>query len=261
MALAEGAEGNTFEQMRTVMHFSSNKDVNTISFQRTLDLLRYSVGPSALRISNSIYIHQNYSLRRRFIDVVTRRLYTEIRASDFSIPDRLTQIINKNVQVATNGNIKDLIPSGSISSDARLILVNAVYFKETWKYQFESLRHAPFWMDNRNAITVPLMSVAGNFKYGEWNWLDAAAIKLPYASSRASLLIILPNKRNGLRALQTKLRNLDLLSMDSQLFERRVVVSIPKFRFEFQMELRDALEKVGSFQISNIRQKNMRIKI
>ena len=37
----------------------------------------------------------------------------------------------------TSNKIKELIDPSSLDLDTRFVLINAIYFKATWKYQFE----------------------------------------------------------------------------------------------------------------------------
>lgn len=242
--LFQGAEGATYQQMRSVLNLNVDKDYTANYFQRAFGTLRYTTGQSTLNLVNSIYIHKNYKLKQRFLDVATRRLYAEVKPSDFSWPDRLTETINRDVNAKTNGNIRNLIPIGSIAPTARLIVVNTLYFRERWKYQFDAGKLTPFWTNNRYSVAIPFMHVTETFKYGELSGMDARALKLPYVTPGVSFVIVLPNRRDGLPSLQRQLVNFDLSAIDGQLIEQKVIVQIPKFRFDFQIELRNVLEQV-----------------
>ena len=49
------------------------------------------------------------------------------------LPDGERAKINAWVEEQTRARIKDLLPAGSLRADARLVLVNAVYFKASWE--------------------------------------------------------------------------------------------------------------------------------
>src|SRR5215813_2167140 len=51
--------------------------------------------------------------------------------------DAACREINRWVEDKTRQRIQNLIPPGSLNSDTRLVLVNAVYFKGTWVLKFE----------------------------------------------------------------------------------------------------------------------------
>ena len=44
--------------------------------------------------------------------------------------------INRWVEDKTRQKIRDIIPSGGLNADARLVLVNAIYFKGAWVTPF-----------------------------------------------------------------------------------------------------------------------------
>ncbi len=45
--------------------------------------------------------------------------------------------INDWVSSKTHGLIRDLVQPSNVNGATRLVIVNAIYFKANWKYQFE----------------------------------------------------------------------------------------------------------------------------
>ncbi|EJW70750.1 hypothetical protein WUBG_18343 [Wuchereria bancrofti] len=66
------------------------------------------------------------------------RLYYNETVHEFSFEKRkgFVQGINKWISRKTNKKIKDLIKEDSINKDTNILLMNAIYFKATWKNQF-----------------------------------------------------------------------------------------------------------------------------
>lgn len=62
-----------------------------------------------------------------------------------------------------------------------------------------------------------------------------------------SMFIILPNKRDGLPQLETRLKEIDMQDLSKNMYKSEVDVSIPKFKIEFEVSLVDALKKVMQF--------------
>jgi serpin B len=52
-------------------------------------------------------------------------------------PEAARLTINQWVEQKTEDKIKDLLPPGSVNSDTRLVLTNAIYFKGDWQTQFD----------------------------------------------------------------------------------------------------------------------------
>ncbi|TMW42877.1 hypothetical protein DOY81_012043, partial [Sarcophaga bullata] len=83
------------------------------------------------------------------------------------------------------------------------------------------------------------------FRYGEFEDLDATALELPYKDSDLSMLVILPNSRTGLVDLEEKLKNVTLKDLSQRMYTTKVIVGMPKFKAEFDVELSEPLKKMG----------------
>lgn len=80
--------------------------------------------------------------------------------------------------------------------------------------------------------------------------LDATAIQLKYKDSDMSMIVVLPNKRNGLAALDEKLKQTNLSSIVGQMrTSDKVEVFLPKFKVEFEVSLPETLKKVSHVQL------------
>lgn len=134
-----------------------------------------------------------------------------------------------------------------LDSSTRMVLVNAIYFKGNWTYQFDPKMtfKAPFYLNNDDSVEADFMKMKNHFKFGSLEDLDATSIELPYKDSNMSMLIILPNSRTGLSALERKLNTVDLEEVSKKLKSKEVNVEIPKFKIEFEVELNESLKKLG----------------
>lgn len=189
---------------------------------------------------------KNYSVKRTFNEVASKSFASEAQSLDFAQSAQSAGTINGWVEDNTNNKIKDLIKSSDLDGDTRMVLVNAIYFKGFWTYQFDpkSTFKAPFYLNEQDTVQVDFMKVKKHFKYGNVPSLDATAIELPYKDSDVSMLIILPNSRTGLSALEAKLHTIDFSEITKKMREQEVNVEIPKFKIEFDIELNEPLSKV-----------------
>jgi len=60
---------------------------------------------------------------------------------DYAATDAARKTINAWVEKETKDKIKDLIKEGVLSSNTRLVLTNAIYFKGDWHSQFKERPH------------------------------------------------------------------------------------------------------------------------
>lgn len=67
------------------------------------------------------------------------------------------------------GMIRELMSAEDFSSITRLMLVNAVYFRGSWKIQFrpENTRTFSFSKDDGSEVQTQMMYQQGDFYYGE----------------------------------------------------------------------------------------------
>lgn len=60
------------------------------------------------------------------------------------------------------------------------------------------------------------------------------------------MMIILPNKNDGLSALESKIDRFDFHRLSKSLIIKDLDVMIPKFKIEFDITLNESLKKVKS---------------
>ena len=74
----------------------------------------------------------------------------------------------------------------SFSSDTKMVLVNAIYFKCPWKYPFEInyTTKAQFKLTNGQNTEVDMMVLEDDFPSGDVQQLNAKIVVLPYKVGR-----------------------------------------------------------------------------
>ncbi|PVD18418.1 hypothetical protein C0Q70_20967 [Pomacea canaliculata] len=117
------------------------------------------------------------------------------------------QAINTWVEEVTEHAITNLLQPGAITPDTVLILLNAVFFQATWSSQFDPIHtwNADFTTISAAIKQVPLMYQQEDFSVKSFSELDARVLELPYKGGDYSFFILLPNTRNGLENLESKL--------------------------------------------------------
>ena len=145
----------------------------------------------------------------------------------------------------TQQKIKDLIAKGVLDQLTRLVLTNAIYFKGTWKSQFDEkqTRELPFAVSPDKKLNVPMMHQQSQFRYAAFP--DCQVIDLPYSGEDLSMLIVLPKKVDGLSELEKSLTVDNLKTWTSRLRQTKVSVFIPKFKMTCQFQLKSVLADMG----------------
>jgi len=252
LALAsQGAEGNTYEEIKKGLHLTGDKQTIANNFKSSFETLTKGIGNSTLSIANKVFVQEGRSIKKSFNDVAVQSFKSEGETVNFAQSAEATDTINNWVEGKTNNKIKNLLSPSDVNSGTRAVLVNAIYFKGNWEHKFhkDATRKEPFWVTPTESVEVDFMHNKQDYFYGALPDLDATALELKYNGSDVSFLIILPNKRDGLPALEASLQNVDLSEVTKQLYKTEVEIAIPKFKVEFKLDLVETLKKLGFKQL------------
>ncbi|XP_032589864.1 alaserpin isoform X3 [Drosophila grimshawi] len=240
-----GADGETAAELDRGLQLVSS-DVAKIaeSFHQVLAAYEKS---TILRIANKIYLMKGYELNDEFSALVSNKFLSPGQNVDFSKNVEAANLINTWVEQQTNNLIKDLVAPSLLDAQTRLVLINAIHFKGNWVHKFpeHATRDERFHLSETESVNVPMMNLKERFRYANLPNLDAAALELPYKDSDLSMLILLPNSKTGLAQLEEKLSTTPLSQITEQLQSTQVMVKLPKFKAEFQVELTPAFKELG----------------
>ncbi|XP_041566197.1 serine protease inhibitor 42Dd-like [Drosophila elegans] len=236
------AEGNTAAELRKVLKLPADKKEVSKKYKELLTGLEGREKVAILDLANRLYVNNKFQLVPEYNQVVRDSFKAEAEAISMANPGNAASIINKWVNDQTSGRIKNIISSTDINSDLVVVLLNAIYFKGQWKYNFDPkfTRKADFQVTKTNRLPVEMMSQTDSFRAANLKSLDAKVIELPYRNSSLSMLIFLPNKVDGLQELESK-----IAGFSGPLKELRVRLKLPKFKIEFSADLIKFLEKMG----------------
>jgi len=243
-----GARGTTATQMAHTVHFTLEQAWLHRAFAALQERLKavQQAGHVKLGIANSLWPQQRYPFLPEFITRLKECYGVEITPLDYATASEAARlIINAWVEGKTEKKIVELIPKSLIDSLTQLVLVNAIYFKGNWANQFKPAHThaAPFWITSDKAVTVPMMHQTMSLRYRHFNNLHV--LELPYAGDDLSMLVLLPDKIDGLAELEAALTVEQLAKWTQQLREVEVEVFLPKFKTEFAITLNDALKDLG----------------
>lgn len=243
-----GARGTTASAMAQGLHVSTSPDETMRSAGA---LVRAFNDPSRtayeLSVANRLFGEATYAFAPAYLETTRDAFGAELERVDYlgaAEPARLG--INRWVSERTHDRIPEILPSGSVDADTRLVLVNAVYFHGRWAVPFDpaATRDAPFHPTGDATVSVPTMHRAGG-RYGE----DEGVLlyELPYAGEDVSMLFVLPREAAGLDAVEAGLDAEDVDRWASRVGNNpRVEVSLPRFRIEGPpMALSAALSSLG----------------
>jgi len=242
-----GAQGKTAVQMKTAMHLTDSDDEKISAVIGSLCRSLKGDGNYTLESANQLYVANNYPLTERFQTLMKNDFGAAAENVDFVL-DETRLNINKWVEDFTHQKIKDLIPNGAFDALTRLTLVNAVYFKGSWLQKFDATQTKvePFYLGSQDkSIDTEMMHIKTKLGSGYLDDLDARVLELPYVGGKLSMFIILPNKIDGMAALEAALTEDTFLTLDRQLRSMKIEVALPKFKVEAAADIKTVLTKMG----------------
>lgn len=255
--LSQIAQNNTLTQILRGLHLGNDKSLIAARLSEQNNLLSERAGETILSIVNQLYIKNGLQTKKSFRDIAINQFKSGVESLDFSNSQAAALKINSFVESKTNSKIKNLFAPRELTADTSMIIVNVIYFKGLWDIDFPVHRTLPgdFFTDQTNKIQVDFMTESDGFRYAELNDLNSKVVELKYKRSNMSLVVVLPNSRTGLSALESSLHNYDFKRITTQIRDEYVQVTLPKFKFEYEIDLSNVLQKVGFHSIQNVKQK------
>jgi serpin B len=243
-----GARGETRAQIASAMRVPLREDRLHRAFSDVLRGLDRTGATrrNELRIANALWPQVGLPIDANFQRIARDRYGAALQPVDFGKPERARATINAWVEQQTQDRIKDLVPEGGLTPDARLLLTNAIYFKGAWRQPFHEAATRPdtFTGPTGHRITdVPMMAQRGTFGYLERG--DLQALALPYDANELSMIVLLPRDVNGLPALERMLTKPRVDEWLRGLAEREVDVALPRFKMTAQFRLKRTLSELG----------------
>ncbi|MEV6692637.1 serpin family protein [Micromonospora sp. NPDC051196] len=248
-----GAGSTTADEMDAVLHAphprpgALDSGLNTV--EQTL-ATRYQDGDGVARplltTANALWTRLGLGLRPGFQDTLAGYYGAAPHPVDFGgAPEVARQEINTWVSDRTNAKIPELLPSGVVSPDTRLILTNTTYLKAAWKYRFitTATTTEPFTRDDGSVVDVAMMR--GPFDPMGYQEGDGwRAVDVPFAGDGLAMAIVMPT-RDDLAAIEA---NLDVTWLGALLTGfgiATVQLRLPRWTFRLPAELAALLSGLG----------------
>lgn len=243
-----GARGQTATDMAKTLHFDLDRpqlNDGWSSLNRALrgtDVKR----PYQLSVANALWTQKGFSFLPAFKQTAQQSYSAGLHEVDYKgSTEAARQTINRWVENETKDKIKDLIAKGVLTSDTRLVLTNAIYFKAPWMSTFHepATKKEDFTLASGDKVKTPMMHQVHRFPYAEGD--DFQLVSLPYERGDLSFVAILPKKADGLPALEKKMNAARLSDLLGKARTREVILTLPKFKMTAQANLNKTLKALG----------------
>lgn len=238
-----GANGSTLDSMTYALRMEGLSDDQINASYRNLISGLTSVDPAVqLDIANSIWYRQGFEIEPPFLATNQDYYNAEIRGLDFGSPDS-KDIINGWVEDQTNQKIKNLI--SEISPDDIMFLINAIYFKGAWKIKFDSnaTKEQNFYLKDGTSKEVAMMHLTDTIFYQSNDLFQA--IQLEYGSGNYAMVVLLPKPDKTCNDILDQMSPSKWNSWMAGFEAQNVVVSLPSFKFGYEIKLNEILSAMG----------------
>ena len=239
-----GADNETKTAMEKTLRLNglSTDEINN-SYKNIMNSL-IGLDPKVIfNIANSIWYRDDFNVEQNFIDVNKNYYDAEVNALDFS-DSQAKDIINKWIADNTNNKITEIVDY--ISPETVMFLINAIYFKGNWKYEFDSsdTESKPFYLASGTTKNVLMMQQEASFNFLTNDLFKA--VELPYGGEKFSMVVLLPNEGKTTDDIINELNDNNWNSWLNS-FEKvgDIHIIMPKFKFKYDKSLNNALIDMG----------------
>ena len=246
VALAMARNGAAGETQRAIVNAlqlqrldPGSINANYVYLQKALQTPDSKV---TLEIANALWAAEDIEFDPGFLDRNDQFLDTEISTLDFTDPTNVSTI-NDSVNANTNGAIPSVVEA--IDPQTIACLISGIYFKGNWQEEFDTsqTRDEPFTLANGDKKQIPTMHRTDWYPYYADQHFQA--VSLPYDNGQMGMYIFLPNRDTDLNTFLDGLNVEDWEGWMSQFSRKEVSLVMPKFKLEYSVELKDALERLA----------------
>jgi serpin B len=244
--LLNGCEGETYDQLKATLKYPENMTISEINevYQSLVAQLLVVDPKVKLALANAIFYRQGFTVKNPFLNTMESDFDAEIAGLDFSLPSALATI-NKWASDNTNGKIPKVL--NEISGDAVMFIMNALYFKGDWSYQFDKslTSDRPFYTDGSNSVDVSTMK--GDIGSKVTHGTGYNAIELPYGCTNFTMVVIVPEGTlsDFNASFDAEKWNEITSAFDQAGDYSEVTVYMPKYKFSYEKYLNDQLKSMG----------------
>ena len=239
-----GADGATFEGMRQALRIDETDRSLINDAYRDLIALLLELDPSVdIRIANAIWYRSTFPFHQAFFDTTSHYFGARVAALDFSNPATVDRI-NAWADTATAGKITKVLEE--IEDHIVMLLMNAIYFKGSWRSQFDPARtqDAPFATEHGTPYSARMMHLPEqSLALAFLN--DVQAVDLPYGSAAFTMTAILPPVGTDVDTFIESLDQSRWEAIVGALHQGKAQLYLPKFRMAWEDTLNSDLKAMG----------------
>ena len=234
-----GASGQTLSELKNALGSISPKKY--AKYLYTLHKRVTKAGNLKYTTANSLWYRKGrIKLKKSYLKRVAGYFKAEVYAAPFN--SRTVKDINHWVYNKTRGKIPSIIRR--LTSDMRLVIVNAVYFKGKWEEPYSSTVKRTFTKEGGSKKTVSMLEGTER-TYLNVNGADGFV--KAYKGGRVAFLALLPPAGTSVREYVSSLTGSALISGYKNRKKTGITVytRMPEFKYDYSASLETPLKNMG----------------
>jgi serine protease inhibitor len=240
---AAGASGNTWTQMSTVLGVErmSREKLGEMNAAELSSLA--SQNGVTLNIANALWAAEGVPFSSAFLGQARTSYHADVHTQILH-GSKTKSEINSWASRSTKGRIPAILDD-TLPDTARMVLLNAVYFKGKWLDPFDSSETAKklFHLSPRHAVQRQFMAREGDMLYAADTGMRV--VRLPYQGGRVAMYIILPDSSLKVSSVVGRLSPARWAHWMHALRAQDVHLQVPRFRLETSTSFSKPLESLG----------------
>jgi serine protease inhibitor len=240
--LLNGAEKETAQEIQKALKMDAValSELNA-AYKTLINDLPVADSKVSLGLANSVWYRNDFSVENDFQSVLKNSFESEVTGLPFD--DAAKDRINKWASDNTNGKIEQILEK--IDPNHVMFLLNALYFKGDWKYQFDPTKtlDTPFKLESGQTKSVKMMFAKSDFKVGSGSNYDA--VQLPYANGQFNMTLLIPKGENTVDDVLKGISGASWSQLTTGMTERGVTVGLPKLTLDYSAQLKGVLQGMG----------------
>ncbi len=240
---ANGAAGPTLDSMRATLELAGlTEEESNAAYNSLIQLLLEADPKVQFDLANSIWTKEGMTFLADFLQHCKDYFDAEVRSEDFTDPATVG-LINSWIEERTNGKIKNMLDQ--IPAEAVMYLINAIYFKGTWMYEFDPAKTVDDQFTLVDGSTAPIHMMkqeADLLYYGDE---QVQLVDLPYGDGLFRMTVVLPRADVHVDSVAAMITPDTWANWIGQLDTSGIALELPRFKFQYKLLMNDVLKALG----------------
>lgn len=240
-----GASGATLDEMRQTLGFGAAELAEINRGYQGLMSLEGGLDPSTtFTIANSVWYKATIPFHQSFLDLVTQVFDAQVKSSPFDATT--VAAVNSWVNTETNGKIPTILDT--IKPEDVMFLVNAIYFKGSWRDGFDPAKTSDMTFRTLAGTDQTVKMMRRDEGQGKIRFAYSASRavgEMSYGNGAFVMTVIVPEYPSNVNAVAAALDTTSWRSLVDAMRETDGEVLFPRLKLEYERELNDDLKALG----------------